>query len=319
LIHRLADEVWKQRAEFRRLTRSFFDERNYVEVDTPHLLKVPSLEPHLDPYPVLLDHGKKGYLNTSPEVNLKKVLGATGLEKIYELAHSYRSEERGTWHRSEFIMLEWYAKGYRLPDLMDETSCFLKRLFPELQQSRITVADWFKEHLGLEPTLEEMRGRLQEQGLDGANDIAWSECFFRLFLPTESRLESMGIVFLYNYPEELSSYATVTNGVAKRFEVYVNGTEVGNAFEERTSVEDMTRQLQKEQKERLELGKDPLAIDASFASALHRIEGPVSGIAMGWDRLFALWMGQKDLGGNCPYPNWDDELGPPSTPAFPRG
>ena len=305
----LSDDVWKKRADFRQQTRKFFDDHGYLEVETPHLLRRPSLEPHLDPYPVDLEHGKKGYLNTSPEVNLKKLLGSTQLKKIYELAHSYRSGERGGWHRSEFIMLEWYARGYLLQDLMEECSVFLESLFPSLPQHQIKVSDWFKKNLGIAPEFDSMRQYLGSQGLGKVEEMDWSECFFRLFLPTESKLEPMGIVFLYDYPEELSSYAKVKGGVAKRFEVYLHGVEVGNAFEERTSRHDMLEQLQKEERERAELQKERLFIDDEFAGALDHIKEPVSGIAMGWDRLFSLWLGDEELEKNCPYPNWADEDG----------
>lgn len=304
MIHHLREDIWRKRSSFRRLTRDFLERRDYLEVDTPHLLQHPSLEPHLDPYPVILEDSRRGHLNTSPEVNLKKLLGATDLEKIYELAHSYRSFERGRWHRSEFTMLEWYAKGYTLSSLLKEVADFMSTLFPKLPNHIFSVDDWFQEHLGIKPTLPEMRALLEENGAPQVTSMDWDECFFRLFLPTESKMASMGTVFLKEYPPELSSYSTIKGGKAQRFEVYVKGIEVGNAYEERTSREDMQRQLEKEQNERKKLKKNPLNIDQSFVGALDEVEGPVSGIAMGWDRLFALWCGHDDLSLNCPYPNW---------------
>ena len=308
MTHLLSKDVWEKRALFRKLTRNFFEERGYLEVETPHLLRYPSLEPHLDPYAVELEKKKRGFLNTSPEVNLKKLLGSCQLPKIFELAHSYRGGEKGEWHRSEFIMLEWYARDCQMFEMMGEVSEFLTSLFPDIPQHRLTVNEWFQQHLGIVPVREEMTRVLVENGVEGVESMDFGECFFRLFLPTESRLESMGVVFLSEYPTELSSYSKVKGDLAQRFEVYIHGIEVGNAYEERTDKKEMLSQLEKEQEERISMGKDPLVVDESFASALDHIEESVSGMAMGWDRLFAIWQGASDLKGNCPYPNWTEDL-----------
>jgi elongation factor P--beta-lysine ligase len=93
----------------------------------------------------------------------------------------------------------------------------------------------------------------------------------------------------------------VREGWAQRFEVYINGVEVGNAFEEERNPEHLLQLLQKEQQNRIDLGKDPLGIDGDFVQALSKIQAPISGIAMGWDRLFALWSQSSSLRQSSPF------------------
>lgn len=305
----LPPSVWEARHRFKALTRDFFDQEGFIEVDTPTLVQYPSCEPHLDPYPVELesesdassDASAKGYLCTSPEFGLKKILGS-GCERIYEMAHSFRAHEQGNWHSREFIMLEWYVKGFELKDLEKQCAQFLSHLFPDLPQHHFTVSEWMQQQLGLPDLSEEsLKNELKKHGRSDLEDMSADEAFFRLFLPTESALEDLGIVFLSHYPSSQRSYATTKDGFAQRFEVYIRGVEVGNAFEEEKSSRTLKQLLETEIAERNELGKAPLGIDQDFVHALAHIQEPISGIAMGWDRLFALWNGHAHLRESSPF------------------
>ncbi|MDY0005096.1 MAG: amino acid--tRNA ligase-related protein, partial [Polyangia bacterium] len=103
------------RAATIRAIRSFFEGRGYLEVETPVMVPCPGLELHLRPFAVA-----GAYLSTSPEYQMKRLL-AGGLERIFQLAHAFRDEERGDHHVREFSMLEWYRVGASLADLMEET------------------------------------------------------------------------------------------------------------------------------------------------------------------------------------------------------
>ena len=298
-LNPLSAAVWQQRSDFKKLTRRFFDNLNFVEADTPVLVHWPSLEPHLDPYEVSIEAGRKAYLCSSPEFGLKKILGS-GCTKVYELAHSFRSYEQGPWHSREFIMLEWYQVGLDLKGLMDQCANFLASIFPQLPQYRFSVEEWMQRQGFPNISPKFLKNILAEQGCDTLN-MDDDEAFFRLFLPTESQLEKLGIVFLYNYPESQRSYATVRDHWAQRFEVYIHGIEVGNAFEEERQPERLLALLEGEQKKRRDLGKNPLGIDLDFVKALAKIPEPISGIAMGWDRLFALWAQQDSLRVSSPF------------------
>jgi lysyl-tRNA synthetase class 2 len=291
-----------KRHQFKKLTRSFFEKNGFIEVDTPVLVQWPSCEPHLDPYRVEIEHGQSAYLSSSPEFGLKKIMGS-GLDRIYELSHAFRSNELGDWHSREFIMLEWYVKGFQLSQLREQCSDFLKELFPSLPFHCFTVEQWMQAN-GIPDLNRKTLLRLcQEKGVTNIENMDDEEAFFRLFLPTESKLKEMGIVFLSDYPESQCSYATVKHHKAQRFEVYVNGIEVGNAFEEEKNKYNLRQQIDKERKERIALNKNSLGVDEAFLEALDHISDPISGIAMGWDRLFSLWIQELNLRNSSPFTN----------------
>lgn len=110
------------RAQVLRAIRSFFESRGYLEVDTPQMVPCPGLELHLRAFRVVA--GDEAWLSTSPEYQMKRLL-AGGLERIFQIGHAFRDEERGPLHVREFTMLEWYRVGASLSDLMEETEALV--------------------------------------------------------------------------------------------------------------------------------------------------------------------------------------------------
>ena len=107
-MNELSPEILKLRYQFLSTVRSFFSTNGFVEIDTPILRDNPGMEPYLDPYIVSSpDSGREGFLITSPEYSLKQAL-SMGLENIFEIAHCFRSGEKGQLHTREFLMLEFY-------------------------------------------------------------------------------------------------------------------------------------------------------------------------------------------------------------------
>lgn len=164
-MNELSREMLVKRSKFLSAIRRFFEERNYLETDTPFLKAVPSMEPYLDPFLVHSPSKKeKGYLITSPEYSLKEIL-SKGLERIYEIAHTFRSGEEGSpYHSAEFLMLEFYTVGMKLDGLMDfctELLEFLDREFHPFgfdpkNVRRISVENALKEFAGCGISKEEL-------------------------------------------------------------------------------------------------------------------------------------------------------------------
>ena len=98
--------VLKSRQKILNRIRKFFDIRDYLEVETPVMVKCPGIDPYIDP----IISGDGFYLATSPELHMKRLLTA-GIDKIYQITRSFRSEESGPLHNNEFTMLEWYRAG----------------------------------------------------------------------------------------------------------------------------------------------------------------------------------------------------------------
>lgn len=296
-------DILRQRSAFLQHVRQFFVNDAYLEVDTPHLVRHPSLEPFLDPYCVEVENGQQAVLITSPEFALKKLLSKTN-PKIFEIAHAYRQDEPGPWHSSEFRMLEWYTLNQTLDQLILQCKDLLGLFFPDLPFQTIELQDWFREHYGHGFERELMQQTLSQQGIQHVEQMDYQELFFRLFLPTESKFSEMGLVVLKNYPKELCAYAGIYQGYAQRFEFYIHGIEVANAYQEEKNSDRLTDLLKAEQRKRQTLGKKTFEIDFEFVNALKNFSEPVSGIAMGLDRVFALFIGKKELAHTSPFYNF---------------
>lgn len=293
-MNSLSPQTIKERSHFIKKTRDFFYKMGFIEVDTPFVVNTPSLEPHIDPYTVKVENGKEKYLITSPEYSMKKILGM-GCEKIFEIAHSWRSDERGHWHSSEFLMLEWYWVDSDLEMLIEFSHQLIENLLDKkIDKQIISIEKWFKEHFNHGHTRKELEKNPQFEGLS-PDKMEYEELFFRLFLNTEERLNDMGLVFFTDYPEELRAYSTVSDNRAQRFEIYLNGVELANAFNEEKSKIELEKILKKEQYQREILNKENFIIDKDFTACLDHIKPNITGIAMGLDRLFALSKNAKSL------------------------
>ena len=292
-MNRLNPETIQERSKFIKKVREFFYEKNFIEVDTPCLVHTPSMEPHLDPYEVNTENGTK-YLITSPEYSMKKIL-SMGCKKIFELSHSFRAKEQGKLHTSEFLMLEWYWVDSNLDELIDMSLEFINSVLNrDFKKKVITLEEWFQRnyHHGIEEN--ELRSNTLLKHLETEN-MSYEEMFFRLFLPTENKLNSEGLVFLIDYPEALRAYATVKNGKAQRFEIYLNGVEIANAFNEEKSATCLLDIIEEEKRLRKDLKKKVFNLDNDFVNSLTNFNENITGIALGLDRLFAYHQGVDDL------------------------
>jgi lysyl-tRNA synthetase class 2 len=270
------------------------------------------MEPYLTPFQVSSpDLQEKGYLVTSPEYSLKQALGK-GLDKIYEISQVYRSGEKGSLHTAEFLMLEFYAAGIDEFGLMDVCielflyldDCLGVKLFPENVPKKISMPELFHQYLGISDSKKDLLDFLNKSRKGSSEEyenMRYDELFFLVFLnEIEPHLKG-DLIFLYNYPEELASLARVIERRARRFEIYWKGSEIGNAFYECTSQEEMKKRFQEEQLLRKSLSKEVFEMDANFMNSLEEGIPESSGIAIGLDRLFMIYAGHTDLKYLSPY------------------
>ncbi|MBM9499794.1 EF-P lysine aminoacylase GenX [Leptospira sp. 201903071] len=311
-MNELSREILIRRAKFLSVIRSFFEERDYLEIDTPCLKSVPSMEPYLDPFKVHSPSQKeRGYLITSPEYSLKEVL-SKGLEKIYEITHTFRSGEEGSpFHSAEFLMLEFYTVGMKLEGLMDFCAELLETLDSKFQSfgfqksalRRISVEGALREYAGCGISHDDLNKVIKEQKLTRNPDEkrTYEDSFFLVFLNlVEARLPR-GFTFLYHYPPELAALSQIENGFARRFELYFGNLELGNAFQELTDSEEQFSRFLSEQDLRKRLGKEIFPIDAGLQRALKEGIPNSCGISLGLDRLFLSILGGTSLREISPY------------------
>ncbi|MFH1947062.1 MAG: EF-P lysine aminoacylase EpmA [Candidatus Magasanikbacteria bacterium] len=319
------------RFEIIKLIREFFWLQEFVEVDPPALVKYPGQEPNLSAMKVFFhnEYNQKynSYLHTSPEYAMKKMLSA-GFDKIFYLGKCYRDYESfGGYHNPEFTMIEWYRCNTDFYTLMGDVrnlvSYLLERM--ESQKSKVSTKgesafggksqksfdkDWkilsMKElwkdivNVDLDDCLnsEKMLELCVARGFKPEVGESYEELFYRIFLDEiEPKLVNMGNIIIHHYPAQMASLSKLSEkeiGYAERFEVYINGIEIANAFTELTDADEQLKRLQEEQLERKKLGKEVYEIDAEFIEALKTILES-AGIALGVDRLIQVLLSCKNI------------------------
>ncbi|WP_061222551.1 amino acid--tRNA ligase-related protein [Leptospira weilii] len=311
-MNELSGEILIKRAQFLSVLRKFFEKKNYLEMDTPCLKAVPSMEPYLDPFLVHSPSKKeRGYLITSPEYSLKEIL-SKGLEKIYEITHTFRSGEEGSpFHSAEFLMLEFYTVGISLEGLMDFCTELLEVLdrefhafgFDRNKVQRISVEESLKKYARCGISKSELDRVIFEHGLSEipAEKRAYEDSFFIVFLNLVEIYLPKEFVFLYDYPPELAALSKIESGFAKRFELYYGSLELGNAFEELTDPIEQISRFRREQDLRKNLGKEVFSVDSGLERALQEGIPDSCGISIGLDRLFLCILGGRSLREISPY------------------
>lgn len=264
----------------------------YLEVPTPVLVGTPGVEPTL----VAVSAGDR-WLRTSPELALKRVVAA-GLPRVYELGPCARDDEHGPWHRREFLMLEWYRAGATLPDLMAEVEALVRAAADALGVSppgswrTARVRDLYRDQLGVDPWTDPAH-RVSPDDPDDAD-----AAFFRRWVADiEPTLTEP--TFVVDWPPSQAAAARVLSRpdglTTARFEAYLGGVELANAFLELTNGREQRARMLACAAAQAQAGAAVWPVDEAFLDAVDRLP-PCAGIALGVDRLVAALAGWRDIG-----------------------
>ncbi len=271
----------EKRARILQGIRAFFMARDFLEVETPHRIPANAPESHID---AVSSDG--WFLHTSPELCMKRLLAA-GYPRLYQLCRCWRQGERGKRHLPEFTMLEWYRAGTDYHALMDDCQALLNLLVAEGKLSwqghvidlghpweTLTVREAFARYASLDLDEALKSGRFDEL----------------IALEIEPRLGLETPTFLIEYPAELAALARKKpsdSRVAERFELYIAGLELANAFSELTDPVEQRQRFAKDEADRRAAGKLPYPSPEKFLDELATMP-PSAGIALGVDRLVQL-------------------------------
>ncbi len=397
----------KNRSLIMQKIRDFFTQNDFLEVETPILTPIPGMEPYLTPFETMFTHPLSTphhsiplYLNTSPELQMKKLLGSclpdgssAGFNKIFNITKVFRNGEmNGPLHNPEFTMLEWYRKNADYKDLMNDCESLILELveFGKSAQSmpcaypinspsltyqsqiidlstpwpRFTTNELFIKYCGIDllenkdfttfkKTIDDKAAQTQTISpltnfnshssirpsvfsFSSAGCHTWDDLYFKIFLnhiePELARLNTP--IFIYDYPVSQAALAKTSFEnpfFAERFELYIKGIELANAFSELTDSKEQRARLIEEQNLRKQLGKTVFPIDEEFLQALDQITactadakapcrrespadakvqakadvdwgnrppcraGCAAGIALGLDRLLMLLLDKKSI------------------------
>ena len=273
------------RARVLRAVRSFFESRDYLEVETPIRIPAPAPEAHIDPEP-----SGDAFLQTSPELCMKRLLAA-GYPRLFQISRCFRRGERGRRHLPEFTLLEWYSAHQNYRDMMDQTEDLIKHVARTVgcsetlpfQQQAIDLAAPF-QRMSVEAAFRSFAGSTPEEALA-------SDYFDEIVGVTiEPRLGWDRPVFLYDYPAECAALARLKADRperAERFELYMGGIELCNGFSELNDADEQRRRFQNELQARQQAGRPATPLPEPFLAALDQMP-PAAGNALGVDRLVML-------------------------------
>jgi len=279
--------------------REFFVGRGYLEVTTPVRVPVPALELHIDAHP-----SGPAFLRTSPELALKRMLAA-GYERIFEMGPCFRWGETGRIHNDEFTLLEWYRAGTDYEGILAET----RELIPFLAE-RVGVGPCSSFHGGMldwtAPWADYEVGPLfrEQAGWDPVESFDPDRFDRDLTTLIEPRLPRDRAVVLRDYPAELGALARRKPGreeVAERWELYLGGIEIANAFSELTDPMEQRARFA-DWRARRQFDRRPLyPADPEFLAALDAGLPPSGGIALGVDRLLMVLTDAPSLDAVLPF------------------
>ena len=272
--------------------RSYFERKGYLEVETPVRIPAPAPEANIEAEP-----SGSWFLQTSPELCMKRLL-ADGFERIFQICKCYRKGERGKLHLPEMTMLEWYTKGHDYLDMMRQCEDLITTVARSIDHGRgiqyqgrwLDLAKpWFRMTVG--QAFEKFAPEPLETALRNGNFDEIIAC------DIAPNLGWVKPVFLYDYPAALGSLARMKpedKRVAERFELYIAGIEICNAFSELTNSDEQRRRFEVEMRMRQTSGKVIYPLSKPFLNALDRMPES-AGNALGMDRLIMLFADAAEI------------------------
>lgn len=280
------------RAQIIQAVRTFFIDNDYLEIETPIRIPAPAPEAHID-----AEVSGDWFLHTSPELCMKQLLAA-GYPRIFQICRCFRQKERGRMHLPEMTMLEWYGAGNNYLDMMEQCekmirfaarrSGFEDYLFYQGNSmdlkapwSRMSVTDAFDRFTSVSMETAVLQDRFDEV----------------MAIDIEPNLGHKKPLFLYDYPAVGASLARLkpeNRSLAERFELYISGMELCNAFTELTDPVEQRLRFEREQKIRSESGKQAYPLPENFLESL-QLMPEASGVALGIDRLVMLFTNTNSI------------------------
>lgn len=286
--------------------RQFFAERQVLEVQTPVMSQAGNTDIFLQSVSsnvTVADHPTTYYLHTSPEFAMKRLLAAWQVP-MYQICLVFRDNEIGSRHNIEFTMLEWYRPNFSLDELAKETNDLVSAVlgYPVIFD-HYRYVDAFMDFVKIHPfdaSCDTLKAIAKDNGLNidlGEDHQGWLDLLFSHLV--EPNLGKTLPTIIYDYPVATAALAkTVTdkdgNRVARRFELYINGFEIANAYDELADGQALRLRFDEDNVARKKRGLPVMPIDENLLAACDALPA-CSGIALGIDRLLMIKTGKTHI------------------------
>ncbi len=300
-------DVLRRRAELLAGVRGFFQERGFLEVETPLLSAETVIDRYLDPISTRAPcersaGGGAWYLQTSPEAAMKRMM-ASGMGAIYQVTRSFRRGEQGALHNPEFTIVEWYRRGDRMADGMALLSALCETVLDTLPAERISYREAFLKYGGIDPLRAATAELAQEARRDPATPELGDDRDRWLDALLVSRIQPLlGVerpTIVYDFPASQAGLACVRHGrygpVAERFELFVAGIELANGYHELTDADELEQRFHRANRQRKRDGRSELPVARRLLDALRSGLPACTGVAVGFDRLVMVATGASQI------------------------
>ena len=322
-------ETLRIRAQVLDAIRQHFRAAGYFEVETPLLSRDTSVDAHLEPFSIAQvsgdgDLSSELFFQTSPEFCMKRLL-ASGAQAIFQICRAARHGESGQFHNPEFTMIEWYRVGDTYRDQMRFTESLVRSALAAVSEAsgrerslgtaefgRHTFDEAFGIHAGQRvldsspddlKLLAERNSVIAPESLDFEDRDGWLNLLLAHLV--EPHLGRSHPEFLYDYPASQAALARIRPDhppVAERFELYVDGIEICNGYDELTDPDELRTRIAEQNQLRLKNGQRTLPVESRLLDAMDYGLPRCSGVALGFDRLFMLGLGYTTVADVIAFP-----------------
>lgn len=307
----------KKRSQWLKDLRAFFYARQVMEVDTPILSQAATPDRHLRSLQTQVQlpgstDSHTYYLHTSPEYPMKRLLCA-GSGDIFYLGKVFRDGDLSPRHQPEFTLLEWYRLGFDLQQIMQETTEVIQTVIGQLPIQFLSYQQAFAQYAGLPhihtATADVCKkcladfGVAEVVGVDAEDKPLWEQLILTEII--EPKLGRGKITCLFDYPARDAALAEISpqdSMVALRFEVFVNGMELANGYQELQDGNIAQQRFQQSLQQRQADGVESVPVDQRLIAGLTEANLPFcSGVALGVERLFSLALETNQIAEVMPF------------------